>query len=267
VSKYFSSDASALKNNVRIEQNINALPITDNLSDSLSLEKRNLLGGSTSTRTNPDDEYIMSVLEQNDHVNSVLENYVNNTKQEIENKFKKFGPAEMFEKMNQVIYVVTQLSDRILALEKRLSEMEQIEQYKPNPQKEEIDNQSTIISPNKDFDTSKIAVIDELKIPNSKIMNNLDKNDIQTSNSMNIPPMPTADEVRSHLKSLTSGNGGTMPINEYLDKGVNLEELFPHLDDEAYQAGYSSMLQNKNNSSTLTKDLPTPGGMRGITGF
>lgn len=262
MSKYFSENSHLIKNDdfgFSSNETPHAMPLADNLTTQLNSEKRNLLSEKIESKSNKrfqnennlEEDYIENVISQSEQINEVLNKYTEQTKQNIENKFNKFSPAEMFEKMNQLIYVVTQLSNKIQKLEETINNdvthksVQDIDVAEPKPEKK-IESQPTQIKKEHN----------ELQIPkNIKAQNNALKKEI--------PPMLTADEIRTHLASLTSGKGGTIPVNDYLDQGVNLEELFPHLDDEAYQAGYSAMLQAQNKVE-VEKELPTPGNMRGI---
>lgn len=240
--KYFSKDSELSKYVLpeNTESVKNVIPLTDNLTNTLSDTTKEKL----SKRFEPtnQDEYIDMVREQTDHVSNMIKKYSDESKKEFKNQFDKFAPAELFEKLNQLIFVVADLSNRITSLENKFSN----NNTPPNSKNEiEISDPADLFRLQHELDT-----LDSSKRFNQKPQN-----------------IPDVSAIREHLSNIKQGNKvRTIPTEEYIDKGIKLEEVFPNLDDEAYQAVYSSLSKQKTHDYT-TDDKPTPGGMRGITGF
>lgn len=256
MSKYFTKDSVVFSNltfeEEKLEENKKAIPLTDNLTNPLPNEIKNKLQKKKQKIQIADEEdtYIEDILEQSEHISKVIKDYADSKKEEIDNKFNKFAPAEMFEKINQLIYVVTQLNNRLVNIEDLLKNSNSLETNNKELTQHKIEN--TQIVKKEDKSNSENQFLDKsLGFKNKDV------------------EMPSIEQISKHLASLSSGGKGTIPIENYLDsESVKLEEIFPHLDDEAYQAGYSTMLKYKNQQNKQgTQSNPAPGSMKGIIGF
>jgi|SaaInlStandDraft_4_1057021.scaffolds.fasta_scaffold28399_2 hypothetical protein len=237
--KYFSSDSDLSQYNVSEENSIdttNVIPSTDNLTKPLSDETKEQLIQSTPSTT---DEHINVVKQQTEHVSQMIQTYSEESKQEFKNHFEKFAPAELFEKLNQLIFVVTDLSNRITSLENNTSGTP--------PNKTHI--RKEISNPQELYEMQEHGNISEsIKIPD----NNQTPVDIES----------VKKDIANIKKGKTPKN---IPSDGLTDNTVNLEEMFPDLDDDGLQAAYASMSEKKVDRTTVIK--PVPGNMRSITGF
>jgi hypothetical protein len=270
MSKYFTNDvdvslshAESIQSSLRTEQNV--VPSADNLTNSSQIDEntRKLLTPTKEFRSPKDaiddEDYIQLVYEQSAEVTESIKKFSNDTKQEIKNVFDKFAPAEIFEKLNQLIYVVTQLNNRVASLE------ELIQNNSPQITTNVQNNSQPIIKTNS-IDTTiteTMSTNSDLGIP---VNHHTPFSNRPTEvTSEDDQPMMTVAEIKHHLRDITSGKSPSiLPTNGYLDKSINLEKIFPNMDDEAYQAAYSSIASAQNKPS-LDVAPPTPGKMRGIT--
>lgn len=242
--KYFSNDTNFSNYDITNDNSVDAtkaIPSTDNLTAPLSDETKEKLSRTPNEAVNEDD-YINLVKEQTEQVSSMIQQYSDESKQELKNQFQKFQPVEIFEKLNQIIFVIAQLGNKITSLEKTLN---------------------TIMTNNADEPDDKNENNNDMNIDE----HNETENDIPQSipnTNQTSDDMPTVNEIKQKINMAKNGNKDN---DTYTDKSVKLEEIFPNLDDEAYQAAYaSSMLKERNKPKTEEK-TPSPGKMRGITGF
>ena len=172
----------------------------------------------------------------------MVNSYSEELKTKVKNQFELFSPAELFEKLNQIMFVLADLGNRISSLE--------------NTTKNNMVSNNANNSNNGKIELSNPE--DLLKFEKSLEQNN--PKPINDNTYLN------PNEVKAALSNIRQGNiPKNIPSSEYIDNGLNLEEIFPNLDDEAYQAAYKAMSENK--SSNTDTQMPSPGNMRGITGF
>ena len=258
--KYFSNDSDLSKYNFT-EDSVDAsrvIPSTDNLTQPLTEKVKNNLSnrGKTPTIAKNEDEYISIVREQTDSITDSIHKYSEETKQEITNNFKKFSPVELFEKMNQMLFIIGELSNKIKSLESKIDLLCDTSPVQPNKSQnsEKFMQEST---PNTAIEEKYVKNVQS--IPQKTIQAPAPKKTADSIDMMN------KTEVKNQLQGIISGKT-RLPTDGYIDGGVKLEEVFPNLDDEAYQAAYKTMAEQKEEVK-LSNSKPIPGKMRAITGF
>ncbi len=218
MSKYFSNNTDFSHYPINDDGNIPTSNIPEFTNENIiSDEKKDIL---TNKQNNIELERIR---EQNIQLQKMLDNYTTETKSNIPNQFNNFAPAEIFEKLNQLIFVVSNLSNRITDMENTLKQQNRI--ITPTTTSRTISDPSQIVEFEKEFSKNKVqATLENIK------------------------------------------KGKNIPMEDYIDNSVRLEEMFPELDDEAYQAGYNALSQIKSTNNKPT-DV-TVGNMRaGLNGF
>lgn len=251
--KYFSSDSDLTKFNISEEKQTSAIPSADNLTSPLptaSKEKLSIVRQENMPMTQ--DEHIDMVRVQADAASEMVNKYSKDTKKMIEQQFEKFAPIELFEKLNQVIFTLADLSNRISKLEKKIDAISTgvvIPERKPI---EITDPEQLYRLQNKLDEFSKTT---PEPIPES-----------QDNENIGVEDRPSIEEIKKRLSDAKSGKVRKLPDEGLTDESVKLEEMFPNLDSEAYTAAYSAMSKyNKVESTEATK--PAPGTMRNLTGF
>lgn len=262
--KYFSNDSDLLNYAVTDDNSVdvtNAIPHTDNLTQPLSDETKQKLTEKNHTDTiSTEDEYINIVKEQSIKTSDMIQKYSDESKQEIKNQFAKFAPAELFEKMNQILFVLTTLSNKVDTLEKTILQNVKSVDNTTNNGKLEVRNPADLYKIQQTEKINTTSEKDDTPIIPHSIPNKSQK--VETS-----PQMPDVNEVKKQLENIKKGIKPRMPGDGYTDKSVNLEQMFPNLDDEAYQAAYRAIDQQQNPGDSTTSTKPEPGKMRGLNGF
>jgi len=274
--KYFSNNTDLSKYNITIDNSIDTsklvIPSTNNLTNPLSNEtKEKLAIQRTPLDAINEDDHINLVKEQTLEVTKVIQQYSKESKEEFKQHFERFAPAELFEKINQMIYVVTQLANKVTTLETIIKNS-----YINNETSSKSSNEKTEFN---DLQETNIMVTEPQRIPTitkksqsafpsvSEVKKELLNKHNPTLQNVNKKAMPSIDEVRQQLADIQNGkNIKSLPSEDYNDESLNLEELFPDLENDAYQAAYASMAKSKEKLDK-TDVTPTPGKMKGITGF
>lgn len=249
--KYFSSDSDLTKFNISEEKQTSAMPSADNLTSPLptaSKEKLSVVRQENMPMTQ--DEHIDMVRVQADAASEMVNRYSRDTKKMIEQQFEKFAPAELFEKLNQVIFTLADLSNRISKLE---SKVDAIVTGVVVPEKKPIE----ITDPEQLYRLqNKLEEMGKINNPES----------IPDSDTINSEDKPNIEEIKKRLADAKSGKVRKLPSEDLVDESVKLEEMFPNLDSEAYTAAYSAM-NNYNKVENTESTKPAPGTLRNLTGF
>lgn len=218
MSKYFSNDSDFSNyqdTTIILDNNTNKNTIINDIIEPLTPEKKEILNNISSKDT---------PISSNDQVNKMVNDYTHATNTEVKNQFNSMTSVELFEKMNQLIFVVSNLSNKIADLE--------------------------IIIKNNKLKNMK----EPMEISDPKDLIDLERK----LNTFNKPA--SINDVQSQLNNIKKGNID-IPLEDYIDNSVRLEEMFPNLDDEAYQAGYNALSQTKPKPQT-SKNIDI-GTMRG----
>lgn len=216
MSKYFSNNTNFSNYPISEDGSVETSTIPEFTNENiLSAENRELLSTNNSSE-------LEKLKLQNEQLQKMLNTYMAETNTNIPNQFNQFAPAELFEKLNQLIFVVSNLSNRITDMEKTIA----------GHKNKVVEHKTTTIS-----DPAQIIAFEK----------EYNRNNVQE----------TLDNIKK---------GKNIPMEDYIDNSVRLEEMFPELGDEAYQAGYNALSQIK---PTVTKPTDiTAGQMRGgMNGF
>ncbi len=199
MSKYFDSENfESFEEDIKSSQEPKAQyqPATDN---NINHIKEKLSPNSAETHAS-------KIKEDTEFVNKVVDNLENTItdrdKYNLNNTYEKFSGAEIFQKLNQVVFLLVELNTRIANVEEILA----VNTNNITPLKPKLTPREQYES-NEDVDNTDLFDISNVK----EQLNNISKK---------IPKIPGED---------------------YLDKSKNLEDIFPNAPEEAIQASYNSM--------------------------
>lgn len=248
--KYFSKDSDLTKFNIAEEKSKQAIPTSDNLTTPISETTREKLATIRRDSPQTQDDYIDMVRVQADAASDMVNKYSNDAKKMMEQQFEKFAPAELFEKLNQIIFTLADLSNRITSLEHRVTT------GVPTPEKKPIE----ITDPEQLYKLQNR--LDEL----TKVRSPESIPDTRSNDTASSEDKPDITEIKKRLLEAKSGKTRKIPSEGLADEAIKLEEVFPNLDDEAYQAAYTAM--NKYNKVEHSEESkPEPGSLRNLSGF
>lgn len=240
MAKYFQDNLDAEKIADIVESNtIEGIKIPNRV---LFGETKDTGGSLSNSQKNVIEEmYVDTILTKHNEATAMVEKYSEETKTRIKNEFEKFAPIELFGKINQLIFVVADLANRITQLEDVIKTSKNLEQ------------------PQNTTDTV-VDGIDKRVSPPAKTQKSIEHPSIHETQRL-------MDTVRERLNNAKSGNPvPRIPIDGLQQSDTKLEEIFPNLDDDAYEAAYAAIAQNKPKVQTQT-EKPSPGNMRGMHGF
>lgn len=154
------------------------------------------------------EEHIAAINTQNKQVDNAMKKISEQTAKEIENTFETIAPLELFERMNQLTFLMVQMNNKLTAIE-------------------------TILSEGVDLNTKNITVPKaepEVKLtPKEQYLQETTKE------------MTPLEEAHNQLKTGMEAHGNGLPTDGYTGAGTNLEKMFPNMPEEAYQAAYQGM--------------------------
>ncbi len=149
------------------------------------------------------EEHIAKINHENKEINKAVKQITETTQEEITNTFETFTALELFEKMNQITYLLIKMNNRMTSIEEVLAGKADAEILNKTEKK---------LTPREQF----------MQEEQQKNEDNLDK-------------------ANSQLKKGMSEEVIGLPDEDYLDKGTNLESMFPNMPSEAYQAAYQAL--------------------------
>ncbi len=238
MSKYFSNDTNLSKYDMTETNSVDvtmATHIPSELSENITHEQKELLNKPYIPMNT--DEHISYVREQSNQIKKMVETYSEESKQTITNNFSKFAPAELFEKLNQIIFILANINNRLTALEDNSKEAK-----KTNPSINEA-----ISDPKELYEFHKRQELNE--------------------NRSTAEQQISVSEAQQIMKKILNGeNPLKIPDEGFVDKSMDLEELIPNLPDDAYQAAYASMAKAENTFNSPGEKIITT-NMRNLTGF
>ena len=226
MSKYFTDDTSNLTNQLEdeLEETNYAMP-TPQVVDS-SMRDKIIQQDITPIKPTSVEEHIAVVNHQNKTVNNMIKEITTGTAEEITNTFETLSTLELFERMNQISFLLVKMNARLDGIEKAITdgktqivepqqEYRQVEQTEVEPTK--VDYQEAA----KDaVDTSKLSPREQYALEKTE----------------NLSPLEAAH------KQLADGiKSNRLPDEGYIDSGTNLEKIFPNMPADAYQAAYESI--------------------------
>jgi len=222
MSKYFSNDTTIDTSYISKEPISRAMPTPQEVEQSPAMSSDQLV---TPTKI---EEEVLQVAAQSAIINEAMDeiNRVNPTK--IEESFKTFKPAELFERLNQITFLMIEMNNRMTAIEKQIRNGD-IQNTNDRP-----------LTPIEQFEQS-----------------NPGKNDDQ---------MMTVEQVKNGIKKAQAEKKVPgIPTEDYIDRGVKLEEIFPDQSNEALQAAYESIAETEKDIGNNNSAGSNPnGGMKGI---
>lgn len=233
MSKYFSNDVLP-QHDVFVEEETTTYSTPKHIlqndeSTKSKLTKQNNLDKIEELKTIAKETY-----EVDDSIANIEANALEALKN-IEGSLKKFSPAQLFERLNQITVLLIELNNRVGALENSLNNNNT--QFNNTEHKKQTQHHADEISPKEKFIAEESNELDYSK----------------------------AADVKKAMEDITSQNKSkpALPDEDYIDKGVNLEEIFPDRPTEAFQAAYEAMANE--DKMNMPKDSTTQiGTKRGI---
>jgi len=230
MSKYFTDDISPLTNQLENElEELNyAMPTPTVVDDSI----REKIIQQDSPKAKSVEEHIAIVNHQNKTVNNMIKEITTGTAEEITQTFETLSTLELFERMNQISFLLVKMNSRLDSIEKAITngvnsatvqqpqEYTKVEQVTTEPTKvdyqEEAQNKAEIskLSPREQYALEKTDNLSPLEAAHKQL----------------------ADGIKS--------NG--MPDEGYTGEGTNLEKIFPNMPAEAYQSAYEAINDIRN---------------------
>jgi len=268
--KYFSENSSIHSQYPVTPENtveVRATPLTDNLTQPLSEEKKQKLSLTPPKKPETTGEYVSYVEQQSNMVSQMVKDYSAESKQEIEKKFEKFTPLEMFEKINQLFFVVADLSNRVATLDATIQTLINIATKGAGIQKP-TNAQRNITNPHELHGIQEqLEKGIKIDVPQQSNRNQSSRPNTPSRNVTNDEPMDIS-QVKEMLGNIQKGKGlKGLPMNGYTDNSINLEEVFPNREDGAYQAAYQVLNERKLGEGTAGNDEVVQRNMKQIVGF
>ena len=223
MSKYFSNDSNIDTTHITPDEVSRAIPTPPKVEKSPAMTSEQFV---TPTKI---EEEVLKVAAQSAIVKETMDEINRVNPRKIEESFKTFKPAELFERLNQITFLMIEMNNRMTAIEAQMKSGVLYGDKSDKP-----------LSPKEQFE--------------------------QSNTNTNNEQMMTVAQVKEEIKrAQTEKKVPSIPTEDYIDKGVRLEEIFPEQSNEALQAAYESMAETEkegagNNSITPTKN----GGMKGI---
>ena len=123
--KYFSNDSDLSNYTTVADESVDttklAMPTNHILNQSSSVDAKEILHqfpkNNDYKQPTTTDEHIDFVKNQNALANHMVNSYSEELKTKVKNQFELFSPAELFEKLNQIMFVLADLGNRISSLE------------------------------------------------------------------------------------------------------------------------------------------------------
>lgn len=226
MSKYFTDDTSTLTNQLeeQLEETNYAMPTPTAIDKSM---RDKIIQQDIPNPTSVED-HIAIVNHQNKTVNNMIKEITVGTAEEITQTFETLSTLELFERMNQISFLLVKMNSRLDGIEKAINgtngvkttqEYTQVEQTAVEPIKPDYQEQEK-----PKIDTSNMSPREQYA---------LEKTD-------KLSPLEAAH------KQLADGIKSNFPDEGYVGEGTNLEKIFPNMPDDAYQAAYSSINDIRN---------------------
>jgi hypothetical protein len=209
MSKYFTddNDLSALTEQVQESTKIDNITIPTQTNNNTS-QYSQINQQKPTPRPTTVEEHIAAINIQNNEVNKSMEEITKQTGDKISNTFETLAPLELFERMNQLTYLIVKMNNKLTAIEELL-----------------------VLSKN-----NKSSVMD---IPKEIVKEKLSpKEQYIQENSQELTPLEAAQQ---QLRQGMESHGNGLPVEGYTDESNNLENIFPNMPTEAYQAAYQGM--------------------------
>lgn len=209
-----------------------------------SYQKEMLSTPATSPNTPTLDDKIEEVHQQNEEIKEHFEQI---DKARVKQTFKSFDELEVLERLNQITFLLVEQNDRISRIESFLkghtTPIEQVVETETPIQQNEID-----LTQQEPTDISQMSPTER------HIMETQEKKEVNLTN---------INDVKKELNRIQSGNPPSIPDEGFIDNGVNLEELIPDRDPEAYQNAYKALDEAQKRSPNVGYSKSPKGGLSG----
>jgi len=229
MSKYFTDDTSTLTNQLEEQtEEVNYAMPTPMAVDKSIRDK--IIQQDTPTPIQAPtsvEEHIAVVNHQNKTVNKMMEEITAGTAEKITNTFESLSTLELFERMNQISFLLVKMNSRLDSIEKA------------------INNGNISVNTTQTYtqvDTKETADVDKVDYQEqAKIKDDISK--LSPREQYAMEQTKTLSPLETAQKQLADGikTGGAMPDEGYVDSSTNLEKIFPNMPDDAYQAAYESI--------------------------
>lgn len=150
------------------------------------------------------EEHIAHVNAQNNEITRAVKEISETTATEIKNTFESMEVLELFERMNQISFLLIKMNNRLTSIEEVMVGKQDVASLSDVPEVK--------LSPREQF--------------------------IQQG-SKDLTPVEEANKKLSDAQKGVTG----LPSEDYIDKGANLEKMFPNMPEEAYQASYNTNIE------------------------
>lgn len=226
MSKYFTDDNDLSSLTTQIEQPTTsvATPIPNPVDNSIQnqINSQNEIPKKPTNVPTSVEEHIASVTAQNNEVNTAMKHITQAAGEQIENDFKSLAPLELFERMNQLTYLIVKMNNKLTAIEKLLID--------GGDAKTELDA-ANIRTESATHNTSTTTSVS----PKEQYLK-------QQEDSKRLSAVELAQQ---QLSKGMYNHGNGLPSEGYADESNNLEKIFPNMPEEAYQAAYESQVTGK----------------------
>lgn len=233
MSKYFSDDTPLTDQlEFQIEDNNYVIPTPPHVDTSLREKKIQQEATIAVEKPKSVEEHIAVVNHQNKTVNNVMREITAGTAEEITNTFESLSTLELFERMNQISFLLVKMNSRLDSIEQTIKSTDTNNQQAQEYAKiETAPTVETIVS-KPDYQEANTNVIGTSKLtPQEQYA-------LKTTDKLTT--------LESAHKQLADGMNGKLPDEGYLGEGTNLEKIFPNMPTEAYQSAYESINDIRN---------------------
>jgi hypothetical protein len=234
MSKYFTDDTTSLTNQLeeQLEETNYVIP-TPAAVDTTIQEKINQQNiKDIDQKPTSVEEHIAIVNNQNKTVNKMMHEITSGTAEEITNTFETLSTLELFERMNQISFLLVKMNSRLDNIEKVIRNNTSTEQKTNNKVDQHIVPDTT---------ASEKVDYQEVERNKSEISKLSPREQYELGTSKNLSPLEAAQ------KQLADGiKNNMMPDEGYDGIGTNLEKIFPNMPAEAYQSAYESINDIRN---------------------
>ena len=225
MSKYFSNTSNIDTTHIKTQEVHRAI-VQPVIRETLSNYDRDTLNNNTQTI----EDEILQVAAQSAIVNETMNEINRINPRKIEDTLKSFKPAELFERLNQITFLMIEMNNRLTAIESILSKSSRLETH-PDEEPEKP------LSPREMFD----------------------------QNNTSSPSMSVEEARKLMTEKINEKKIPGIPSEDYIDKGVKLEEIFPKQSNEAIQAAYETISESEKELNNGIRYSKSPrGGMNGI---
>jgi len=253
--KYFQNDSELLNYAVNSDtmsvdmSEQNTIPNFNTQTERiLSDEDKETLSKPISSEQQSIDSKIDEIHEQNE---AIKEHFIHIEKEKVKQTFKSFDELEVLERLNQITFLLVQQNSRLDKIEEFLKS-----------------SSDSLNKPNESFEdklreSERESEIQNLKPEDISHMTPTERHIYETNNTDKPVDFTNPTDVQREISKIRNGQPPSLPDEGLIDTSVNLEEMFPDKDPEAYQAAYSSMEAAKKMNPNIGYSKSPKGGLNG----